>query len=125
MARDDEAKPRTRKSPEAKARKPAEAKPGRAKNADVDATRATAATQAVRGMDAEGGDRAKSASRSRPASSRARAPEPTAGDYLDPSHDEVARRAYQRWRETGNEDAFDNWIQAERQLREEQLRREE
>lgn len=124
MARDDEAKPRTRRSPEARIRKTPEAKPTRTQP-NVDPSRATEATGAVAAIDAEGGDRAKSASRSRPASSRALPPEPNAGDYLNPSHDEVARRAYQRWRETGNEDAFDNWIQAERQLREEQLRREE
>ncbi len=129
MARDEERKPRARKSgEEVKPRKPPEAKAGRsrAKPAPVDPSRATAATQEVRDLDAQGGDQARSASRSRATSSAAldRAAEPTARDFLDPAHDEVARRAYHRWRETGNEDAFDNWIEAERQLREEQIRRE-
>src|SRR5690606_2502360 len=92
---------------------------------NVDPSRATEATGAVAAIDAEGGDRAKSASRSRPASSRAPPPEPNARVYVNPSLDEVARRAYQRGRGTGSEDAFANWIQGERQLREEQLRREE
>lgn len=127
MAPDDETRPRKartskpRKTPEAKSSR------SRAKPAKVDTARGGAAAKEVEEFDAQGGDVAKSASRSRAASSAARAaaPEPSARDYLEPSHDEVARRAYLRYRETGNEDAFDNWIQAERQLREEQLRKEE
>lgn len=130
MDRDDEARPGKRKTPpRSKPRSEAKAGRSRAKPAKVDPARAGAAARQVEELDAQGGDVAKSASRSRASSSAARraAPEiePTARDFLEPSHDEVARRAYRRYRETGNEDAFDNWIEAERQLREEQLRREE
>lgn len=40
---------------------------------------------------------------------------------IDISHDEIAVRAYYIWQNTGNEDAFGNWMQAFQQLVEENL----
>lgn len=50
-------------------------------------------------------------------STRSKRNEPTERDFREPSHDEIAHRAHQVWLETGNPDALENWIQAERELR--------
>lgn len=42
----------------------------------------------------------------------------TAGGFTDPNHEEIARRAYAIWQETGNPDPQENWRRAERELKE-------
>lgn len=126
MARDEDKKP-TRKQADANS---TSARGSRARSA---AGRTTTQAPAGRSRTAQQADKSATKTAPKPAArSRSTAAKPTASrrktapaqGAQEPSYQEIAEAAYHRWRETGNEDALENWVQAERDLRAQQLNRD-
>lgn len=120
MSRDDASKttkPRTR-SKETTALDPA---PKQASDNRGPSTRAAtrAPSKATPGKGGTSGapDKPPAGGKRASASDRARSPDmPSEREYREPTHDEIAQRAYRYWRESGG-GAMENWTRAERDLK--------